>query len=217
MTGLEVELFPPGRGMGRAPPGREVDTSIEWGCGAGDRRRRRPTIDEGAVAEFALAIGHSTGSGRRYLGTRSARAPAPADLGAVLAGEVAVWKARRIAQGHYVPPARRCGGRRSGSLAFARCSLRRSTGGSKALQGARPGRDRTPTAEAAEKRREGPPGAMTYDGWSRSPRWPTCLTRSRSRTTSGRPAARMDPAIPFCRSVGPWCWACSAAGTAMRR
>ena len=50
-------------------PGDEVDTSVEWGMRdleiAGDGA---PTIDEGAIAEFALAIGISTDSGRIYLG-----------------------------------------------------------------------------------------------------------------------------------------------------
>jgi hypothetical protein len=44
-------------------PGDQVDTSVEWGMRdlqiAGDGA---PTIDEGAIAEFALAIGVSTDS-----------------------------------------------------------------------------------------------------------------------------------------------------------
>ena len=84
----------------RLHPGDEVDTSVEWGMReleiAGDGA---PTVDEGAVAEFALAIGHSTDSGRRYLGDAVELAHRlPRIWARVLSGEVAVWKARRIAQ-----------------------------------------------------------------------------------------------------------------------
>ncbi|MCA9573386.1 MAG: hypothetical protein KC656_36370, partial [Myxococcales bacterium] len=63
MTGLEVELLLQAVAWVELHPGDEVDTSVEWGMReleiAGDGA---PTIDEGAVAEFALAIGHSTDS-----------------------------------------------------------------------------------------------------------------------------------------------------------
>ena len=81
-------------------PGAEVDTSIEWGMReleiAGDGA---PTIDEGAVPEFALAIGVSTDAGRTYLGDAVELCyRLPRTWQRVLAGIVPVWKARRIAQ-----------------------------------------------------------------------------------------------------------------------
>src|SRR3954454_199051 len=85
-------------------PGDEVDDEsgegVDWSmrdlqiAGAG-----APTIDEGAVAEFALAIGVSTDAGRSYLGDAVELAHRlPRIWGRVVAGEVPVWKARRIAQ-----------------------------------------------------------------------------------------------------------------------
>jgi hypothetical protein len=81
-------------------PGDEVDTSVEWGMReleiAGDGA---PTIEEGAVAEFALAIGVSTDAGRGYLGDAVELCyRLPRTWARVIAGEVATWKARRIAQ-----------------------------------------------------------------------------------------------------------------------
>ena len=81
-------------------PGDEVDTSVEWGMRdleiAGDGA---PTIDEGAIAEFALAIGVSTDSGRLYLGDAVELAyRLPRTWAKVTAGEVPVWKARKVAQ-----------------------------------------------------------------------------------------------------------------------
>jgi len=81
-------------------PGDEVDTSIEWGMRdleiAGDGA---PTIDEGAVAEFALAIGISTDSGRLYLGDAvELKYRLPRIWAKVTAGQVPVWKARKVAQ-----------------------------------------------------------------------------------------------------------------------
>ncbi len=84
----------------RLHPGEEVDTSIEWGMRdleiAGDGA---PTIDEGAIAEFALAIGQSTDAGRGYLGDAVELCHRlPRTWHRELAGEMPVWKARRIAQ-----------------------------------------------------------------------------------------------------------------------
>ncbi|WP_395657800.1 DUF222 domain-containing protein [Nocardioides sp.] len=81
-------------------PGEEVDTSIEFGMRdlqiAGDGA---PTIDEAAVAEFALAVGRTTDSGRHLLGDAvELRHRLPRLWARVLAGEVAVWKARKVAQ-----------------------------------------------------------------------------------------------------------------------
>ncbi|WP_395658528.1 DUF222 domain-containing protein [Nocardioides sp.] len=88
-------------------PGEEVDTSIEYGMRdlqiAGDGA---PTIDEGAVAEFALAIGVSTDTGRTYLGDAvELRHRLPRLWARVVAGQVAVWKARKVAQAtRCIPP-----------------------------------------------------------------------------------------------------------------
>jgi hypothetical protein len=80
-------------------PGDEVDTSIEWGMRdleiAGDGA---PTIDEGAVAEFARALGVSTDSGRIYLGDAvELKYRLPRIWQRVMDGEVPVWKARKVA------------------------------------------------------------------------------------------------------------------------
>jgi hypothetical protein len=57
-----------------------------------------PTVDEGAIAEFALAIGMSTDSGRVYLGDAVELCHRlPRLWRRVTAGEVPVWKARRVA------------------------------------------------------------------------------------------------------------------------
>ncbi|WP_395659043.1 HNH endonuclease [Nocardioides sp.] len=81
-------------------PGEEVDTSIEFGMRdlqiAGDGA---PTVDEAAVAEFALAVGRTTDSGRHLLGDAvELRYRLPRLWGRMVAGEVAVWKARKVAQ-----------------------------------------------------------------------------------------------------------------------
>ncbi|WP_395659623.1 DUF222 domain-containing protein [Nocardioides sp.] len=81
-------------------PGEEVDTSIEFGMRdlqiAGDGA---PTVDEAAVAEFALAVGRTTDSGRHLLGDAvELRHRLPRLWARVVAGEVAVWKARKVAQ-----------------------------------------------------------------------------------------------------------------------
>ncbi|WP_395656925.1 DUF222 domain-containing protein [Nocardioides sp.] len=81
-------------------PGEQVDTSIEFGMRdlqiAGDGA---PTIDEAAVAEFALAVGKTTDAGRLFLGDAvELRHRLPRLWARVVAGEVAVWKARKVAQ-----------------------------------------------------------------------------------------------------------------------
>jgi len=92
----------------RLHPGEAVDTSVPWGMRdleiAGDGA---PTVDEGAVDEFALAVGLSTDTGRRYLGDAVELCHRLPRIWAwVLAGQVAVWKARRIAQATIaLPPA----------------------------------------------------------------------------------------------------------------
>ena len=165
-TGLEGRaLLQPGSGSGSTPATRS-DTASS-GDGAGDRRRRRPTVDEGAVAEFALAIGHSTDSGRRRPGTWSShvhRLPRTKEPGP---GRWR-WKARRIA----LPPCRcrpRCAAAVDKALYFVAPAV--------PVCGDRPAGGEGPRARPAETERrrgrgsgeaarEGPPGAMTYDGWS---------------------------------------------------
>ena len=72
-------------------PGTEGELAIA-GPGA-------PLVAEFCVPEFALAIGASTDSGHRYLGDAvETRYRLPRLWARVLAGEVPVWKARRIAQ-----------------------------------------------------------------------------------------------------------------------
>ncbi|MGY2701037.1 HNH endonuclease signature motif containing protein [Nocardioides sp. HB32] len=93
-------------------PGDEVDDEsaegVDWSmrdlqiAGAG-----APTIDEGAVAEFALAVGLSTDAGRDYLGDAVELAHRlPRIWHRVLDGRLPVWKARKIARAtHSLPPA----------------------------------------------------------------------------------------------------------------
>ncbi|GAB6984210.1 HNH endonuclease signature motif containing protein [Nocardioides pyridinolyticus] len=81
-------------------PGDEPEPEIEWGmrplevAGAG-----APTIDESAVAEFALAVGMKHEPGARLIGDAIELCyRLPRIWGRVMAGEVAVFKARKIAQ-----------------------------------------------------------------------------------------------------------------------
>uniref|UniRef100_UPI003F827EE8 DUF222 domain-containing protein n=1 Tax=Actinosynnema sp. TaxID=1872144 RepID=UPI003F827EE8 len=78
----------------------DPDPEIEWGrqapelAGAG-----AVTIDESAVAEFALAIGMKHEAGARLIGDAlELSSRLPRIWARVLAGEVAVWRARKIAQ-----------------------------------------------------------------------------------------------------------------------
>src|SRR6478752_6347609 len=57
-----------------------------------------PLVAEFCVAELALALGMSTGAGKRYLGDAvETRYRLPRLWSRVMAGEVPVWKARQIA------------------------------------------------------------------------------------------------------------------------
>ena len=101
MTQLELERLQWAVEWVRLHPGAEVDTTVEWGMReleiAGDGA---PTLDEGAVAEFALAIGVSTDSGRLFLGDAVELCyRLPRIWARVVDGRVPVWKARRIAAG----------------------------------------------------------------------------------------------------------------------
>ena len=100
ITDLEVEQLQRAVEWVELHPGDEVDTTVEWGMRdleiAGDGA---PTIYEGAVAEFALAIGISTDSGRLYLGDAvELQYRLPRIWAQVTAGVVPVWKARKVAQ-----------------------------------------------------------------------------------------------------------------------
>src|SRR6478735_8277280 len=96
---LEVDLFRLASEWAAAHPGDPVDEAVPWhmrplqlaGHGA-------PTVDEGCIAEFALATGRSTDAGRAYLGDAvECRWRLPLLWEAVMAGRVPVWKARRVA------------------------------------------------------------------------------------------------------------------------
>ncbi|GAA1137379.1 HNH endonuclease signature motif containing protein [Nocardioides aquiterrae] len=100
ITDLEIQQLRQAVEWVELHPGDQVDTSIAWGMRdleiAGDGA---PTIDEGAVAEFALAIGVSTDSGRLYLGDAvELKHRLPRIWAKVTAGVVPVWKARKVAQ-----------------------------------------------------------------------------------------------------------------------
>ena len=81
-------------------PGQDPDPQIEWGMQplevAGEGA---PTIDESAVAEFALAVGMKHEPGARLIGDAvELRYRLPRIWARVIAGQVPVFKARKIAQ-----------------------------------------------------------------------------------------------------------------------
>ena len=166
---LEVELLLAGVEWVRLHPGDQVDTTIEWGMReleiAGDGA---PTIDEGAVAEFALAVAMSTDAGRRYLGDAVELAHRlPRIWRRVVAGEVAVWKARRIAQAtSSLPPEAAAAVDNALYFVAKRCSFAELD---RQVEKARTAFDPEETErrrlEAAEKRRFTVElGRMTHDG-----------------------------------------------------
>ena len=81
-------------------PGIAPDPEIEWGMRPTEvAGEGAPTIDESAVAEFALVIGMKHEPGARLLGDAIELAyRLPRIWARVMAGEVAVFKARKIAQ-----------------------------------------------------------------------------------------------------------------------
>jgi hypothetical protein len=87
-------------------PGDAVDTSVPWA----DRELQvagegAPTVAEFAIADYALAAGMTTDAGRRYVGDAvETRHRLPKLWVRVVAGEVRVWKARKIAQSTYALP-----------------------------------------------------------------------------------------------------------------
>jgi hypothetical protein len=69
-----------------------------------------PLVAEFCVAELALALGMSTGAGKRYLGDAvEIRYRLPRLWARVVAGEVPVWKARKIAARTIILPAEAAG------------------------------------------------------------------------------------------------------------
>ncbi|GAA1768318.1 HNH endonuclease signature motif containing protein [Nocardioides hankookensis] len=81
-------------------PGDDVDLSIPYGERdlqiAGDGA---PTVAEFAIADFALSLGLSTDAGRTLLGDAvEIRHRLPRLWDRVVAGEVRVWKARKVSQ-----------------------------------------------------------------------------------------------------------------------
>ncbi|HEY1117902.1 MAG TPA: hypothetical protein VGE43_09365 [Acidimicrobiales bacterium] len=78
----------------------DPDPEIEWGMQALELAGEgAATIDESAVAEFALAVGMKHEAGARLIGDAlELSSRLPRIWGRVLAGEVAVWRARKIAQ-----------------------------------------------------------------------------------------------------------------------
>ena len=187
MTGLEVELLLHAVAWVELHPGRPGRHPVEWGCGTWRSPATAPRpIDEGAVAEFALAIGHSTDSGRRYRVTRSSSRIGSRESGSGCCPGGGGGKARRIAQATMsLPP--EGGGRRQGAV------LRRSPvlvcgdrpAGGEGAQGARPGRDRTPPGRGGgEAARERPPGGDDPRRAGPDHRDGRRPTRLRSRTTS---------------------------------
>jgi hypothetical protein len=90
----------------RLHPGDVVDTSVPWA----DRELQvagegAPTVAEFAIADYALAAGMSTDAGRAFLGDAvETRHRLPRLWSRVMAGQVRVWKARKIAQSTYALP-----------------------------------------------------------------------------------------------------------------
>ena len=207
MTGLEVELLLHAVAWVELHPGEEVDTSVEWGCGgAGDRRRRRNPRSTGRGRGFALAIGHSTDSGRRYLGTRSSSPHRLPGSGAGAGWEVAV-EGPPDRQATASLPAAGCGGRRSGVVLLSPpgAPMRRSTGRSR-----RPARSTTRLRPNAmgRGRRSGTKthlGAMTYDGLVPITAMADVPDAVAFEDYVATEAAGMDPASRS-RSAGRWCW-----------
>ena len=100
ITELEAQKFQFALLWAHLHPGDQIDTTIPWeerdlevaGDGA-------PTVAEFAIADFALAVGISSDAGRRLLGDAvETHHRLPRLWARVIAHEVPVWKARKIAQ-----------------------------------------------------------------------------------------------------------------------
>ncbi len=85
-------------------PPESIDLAATWITGGGDTGLPlagpgAPLVAEFAIAEFALAIGRSTDSGRAYLADAiELKYRLPRHWTRVQNGEVPVWRARRISQ-----------------------------------------------------------------------------------------------------------------------
>ena len=182
----------------RLHPARRSTPASSGGCGAGRSPATVPPRSTRARSRSSpLAIGHSTDSGRRYLGTRWSWRIGSPGLGAGAGREVAVWKARRIAQAT-MPPAgwvRRPS--RSGPVLRGRAVL---VCGDRPA-GRRPARHDPVETNAdgrgrGEAAREGPPGAMTYDRLVPITAMADVPDAVAFETTR-HPGREMDPAIPL--------------------
>ncbi|WP_460830645.1 HNH endonuclease signature motif containing protein [Nocardioides hungaricus] len=99
ITDAQVEQLVQAVAWAGLHPGEEPDPEVEWAMRplelAGDGA---PLVDESAVAEFALAVGLKHEPGARLIGDAVELCHRlPRLWGRVCAGEVAVWKARKIA------------------------------------------------------------------------------------------------------------------------
>ncbi|GAA4366651.1 HNH endonuclease signature motif containing protein [Nocardioides caricicola] len=99
-TQLEIERLLLALEWADLHPGDVVDETRSWGERdlevAGDGA---PTVAEFCIAEFALALGLSSDAGRVFIGDAVELAHRlPSTWARVLAGEVLVWKARKVAQ-----------------------------------------------------------------------------------------------------------------------
>src|SRR5215218_4024515 len=99
-TDLEVERLLLAVEWAELHPGEPVDESVPWAereleiAGEG-----APTVAEFSIAEFALAVGLSSDQGVRYVGDAVELCHRlPRTWTRVLAGQVAAWKARKVAQ-----------------------------------------------------------------------------------------------------------------------
>ncbi|MGZ6746223.1 MAG: HNH endonuclease, partial [Nocardioides sp.] len=100
VVAAEAEQFRLAVAWAELHPGEAVDPRVPWeerelaiaGAGA-------PTVAEFAIADYALTAGMSTDAGRRFVGDAVETCHRLPRLWArVEAGEVRVWKARRVAQ-----------------------------------------------------------------------------------------------------------------------
>ena len=85
-------------------PPESIDLAATWSSPAGDTGLTlagpgAPLVSEFSIAEFALAIGRSTDSGRAYLAAAvELKYRLPRTWGRVLRGDLPAWRARRIAE-----------------------------------------------------------------------------------------------------------------------
>ncbi|HEY0952977.1 DUF222 domain-containing protein, partial [Nocardioides sp.] len=101
LTGAEVAQFEMATEWAAAHPVEDLDDAATVEGTEGELAIAgpgAPLVAEFCVADFALAVGLSTDAGRGYLGDAvEVRHRLPRLWERVLAGQVAVWRARRIA------------------------------------------------------------------------------------------------------------------------